>query len=1061
MILSQNNTIAQAVISNGLITGNEVQNPNNLLNTTDSTALFGPTSDVIIGNFPFSLPLDAVIVGIKGVVRAQITNNSVPPGSLTPVLLDGVTQYPGTPVTGISAVLADYDIGGEFDVWGNTSWTPTKINNLQVGIIGNSAIEAAWVSMTVYYYIPQTVPVLPPFTLPGCEDCDSEIQALPFELAEPWLTNQDYLILKKFNLPDENQTPITMNMIGDCGGTINLTVDPDLSPEDGGNFIENFNLQSGISSITNQPNGTVRLDLGNINLRGLGFVTPYGHDAARISEHAAGAVVIITNNGPWNSKLLKRCHIGTLVSAPQEWQDEGTTVAVSVDKVNVRGDNAQVSQDPIDPQKVNVDFVSSPSNILPEQEDHNEATTGTTPATTLNVPLTIASANYLRVWISAQIDTIVSVEYDGVAMSLVGSKQNPSEDVEVFLYELINPNVGANDVVITFTNAINFSAGANSYLDVDTANPTGVVSTGAIGTDDAPTDSITTLTENELIQDVVGTTNNPTVFTQSGLFTINGDITAAARPGATSTRRVLLPGLVVDTYSLDVITPWAMIIAGIRGNTTPVPVAGISSINGDTTSAQVLNNADGLITITQPVPGTNRFAINLTNLVTALLGSASFISGLISNLINNLSFINGLTSNATFQANVLAFTGGGGGGGGSGGCGSSKLVQDMTSYNFSAGSGGVNPIYTEVIPGGTLGTSYSIRVTLIGLRVSSGASGADLLLRLKYGGSTIATLNVLSGAGTFSNYALAFNSIIAAKNSANAQESTTMLNGSTTGTISAINELETANTLVDSTINQNLELEWEYQAGAAITLDVQGILVEKIAECGGSFNPATSFTIFEDFITNVNADDSGLTSENKVGSIGMYVNNTNGGGGSAAIVTGDADHPGVLSIGGGNGDVVTLQLKKSFFDFRNYINGSTLEIVTSINTLSTNGFIGYNDSASWTNTDVHYLGFELVSTGASTIDVTGKYYDNSGSPVTTSTIVINKTDYYKFTIEVDDTGANASFYVDGVLLGTIAISTWSVAITPGVFGPDNSWGTPNNKEFRIDYFALNSDNITR
>jgi len=229
----------------------------------------------------------------------------------------------------------------------------------------------------------------------------------------------------------------------------------------------------------------------------------------------------------------------------------------------------------------------------------------------------------------------------------------------------------------------------------------------------------------------------------------------------------------------------------------------------------------------------------------------------------------------------------------------------------------------------------------------------------------------------------------------------------------------------------------------------------------GTQNNSTSFSVFEDFITNVNAIDSGLTNSNKVGSTGMYIENTNGGGGSASVGTGDINHPGVLSIGGGTGDTVTLQLKNTFFDFRNYINGSTLEILSSINTLSTKGFIGYNDSDVWTNTSVHYLGFELVSTGVGSIDVTGKYFDNSGSPVTTSTVSINKTDYYKFKIIVNTAGTSASFYIDGTLLGTIAISTWSVAITPGVFGPDNSFGTPSNKHFIIDYFALNSDNITR
>lgn len=584
MILSQNNKIPQSVVSNGFITGNTVQNPNNLLNTTDSTALFSPTSDVILGNFAFNIPLDAVIVGIKGVIRAQITNNSIPAGSLTPIMVDGINYYPGTPVTGISAVLDDYTIGGEYDVWGNVSWTPTKINNLTMGIVSDSSIEGAWASLTVYYYIPQTSLVPPPFGLPGCPDCDSEIQALPFELAEPWLSNQDKLILKSFNLPDENLTPITMDMIGDCGGSINLTVDPDLRPEDGGNFIENFNLVSGISSITNLPNGLVQLDLGDITLRGLGFTTPYGHSTARISEHAVGAVVIITNNGPWNSKLLKRCHIGTLVSEPIKTLDEGNTVVYPTVNYNFKGPNVQAEQDSINLNQANITINSNPNTVTPTEEDHNEGTTGTTPSTTLSIPLTIVAANYLRVWISAQIENIVSVTYDGVPMGIVTSKQNPSNDSQSLLFDLVNPNIGAHNIVVTFANAINFSAGANSYLDVDTINPIDGIGIGSFGTSNNPTDSVVTTYEGTLVQSVVATTTNPTNFTQYGLWTVNGQVNIASRPGAVSTRMALSPGNIPNTYGLSTITPWSMIMAGIKGiNSSSTGVQSVTGLDTDNT----------------------------------------------------------------------------------------------------------------------------------------------------------------------------------------------------------------------------------------------------------------------------------------------------------------------------------------------------------------------------------------------------------------------------------------------------------------------------------------------
>ncbi len=571
MILNQPNQIAQAVISNGLVTGNTIQDPANLLNTTDSTAIFGATSDVIIGNFPFNLPLDAVIVGISGILKARLNSNSVPSGSITPVLVDNTSgsnvYYPGTPVTGLSDVLQEYSIGGAYDIWGNIAWTATKLNNLKLQLIANSALEVAWASLTVFYYIPVVTPTPPPFTPPGCDDCDSTIQALPFELAQPWLSNQTNLVLRSFNLPTGE--PITMEMLGECGGTINLTIDPDLRREDGGNFIENFNLEYGIASITNLPNGTIELELGNINQRGLDFITPYGHDLGNVSEHSAGAVIIITNNGPWNGKLLKRCHIGTLVSEPITGMDEGNIVVYPMTKLNAIGPNVQLEQDPIDPEQGNLTVIASPTNVSPTDENTNTGTNNTTPTLTLTVPLTITDANYITVSVITEDETITSVEYDGVPMAFLGEQVNPGVNLKTALYGLINPNVGLNDVIVTMPTPRIITAIATGWLDVDTTNPIEAVSGGNIGSDDAPTDSTTTTTQNVTLVDVVGTTNNPTTFTQFGLWSILGAVNTGIRPGASSSRTVLSPNLVTDIYQISLSTGWAILLAGIRGIASP------------------------------------------------------------------------------------------------------------------------------------------------------------------------------------------------------------------------------------------------------------------------------------------------------------------------------------------------------------------------------------------------------------------------------------------------------------------------------------------------------------
>lgn len=310
--MNQANKIPQSVVSNGTVTGNGVTGQNNLLNTTNETAIFSATADVTLGNFPFNLPLNATVVGISGKLKSRIDNLSVPSGTITPYLVDGSSYHAGTPVTGLGGTLQEYSFGGGTDLWGN-SWTGTSINNLKINLIGTSGVELAWVSLTVFYTVPEPIDPLTP-TGGICANAESVIQAQPFELAQPWLSGQTKLVLKSFKTPTGEA--ISLSMLGGCGGSINLTVDPDLRKEDGGNFIENFNIDASLATITNLSNGTVEIDLGDIEQRGLSFTTPYGYNTNNRSDHSAGAVVIIANNGPYSSKIINKGQIGNLVSAP-------------------------------------------------------------------------------------------------------------------------------------------------------------------------------------------------------------------------------------------------------------------------------------------------------------------------------------------------------------------------------------------------------------------------------------------------------------------------------------------------------------------------------------------------------------------------------------------------------------------------------------------------------------------------------------------------------------------------------------------------------------------------
>lgn len=884
-ILTQTNLIPQAIISNGLVTGNPVQNPDNLLNTTDQTAIFGATSDVIVGNFPFNIPLDAIIVGISGIIKARIDNISIPAGSLTPAMYDGTTFFPGIPVTGLSNVLQEYAIGGAYDVWGNVSWTPTKINNLKFQMTANSSLEVAWVSLTVHYYIPQITPVPPPFSLPGCADCDSEIQALPFELIQPWLPGQTTLRVKNFWTPDG--TFIDLAMIGACGGTINLTVDPDLRKEDGGNFIENFNIDASLATITQFP-GYTEIDIGNINQRGLGFSTPYGHDVANISAHAVGAVVIITNNGPYSSKLLKRCHIGTLVSAPITVEDEGSTVTVATDIFNFRGDPVQASQDPSDQFKVNVDVIANPTNVDPTIEDENDGTNDPTPSLTLTVPLTIVSANYLRVAVITEDEVISGVTYNGIAMTQIGEQSNPGVNLKVALYGLINPTVGAHNAVVTMPTPRIITAIVTSWLDVDTTSPVDGVSTGAIGSDNAPTDSVTTTTENTVVQDVVGTTNNPTTFSQFGLWAIDGDVNTGIRPGASSSRRVLAPQLVTDTYSISVATGWAILLAGIRGITNPT--GGVQSVTGN-----YIDNTDPVNPVSV-VPLNNTAGLNPTVTDDNTLGY--FID---SKWFNSVTGVLWTCEDATTGAAVwTAITGG-----------SvqnnptavvAPTVNDDSVLGYSVGSYWFDTI---------TGTLYIAQDVTVGAAVweavaGGGGSGSALSFNVNQTGHGLSVGDPIKSNGVDNQFALS-----SADSAANAEtvgivtvvtdannftyvSSATQLSGGfvPVGTPGEAVWLDPAGGLTitrPSVIGQIARgLGTIIASGATMYFDIAALGEEITSSSGGSFN-VLDVTVFEDFLSGTDFDSNDV---NRMFPYG-FVSATSSDSGTWLS---ELDHPGIVGV---------------------------------------------------------------------------------------------------------------------------------------------------------------------
>jgi hypothetical protein len=573
------------VIANGQTTGNGWSNPNNILIVDEAVAESNPSaaSDIIIGNYPFSVPTNAIVTGISFRIRAYRGAQVSPDPTITIYAVnnetgeDVFTPYT-TPLTGLTPDIEWYDLGGPTYLFGET-WTAEQINNLKIQLVANADIYVDAVPARVSYYVPDPSPIPDPVGENG-DNCNSQVQALPFSLKLPFNAGDTVVYFNSFNLP--NGQPIENTDLGDFGGAFAFTVEPGVAAGNGNSFMENF---AAIKADVQDVENAVKFD---VLFRGIDFVTPFGPKVENQSNHGATSEVILTNNGYYEDRWLKKCHIGVLVSAPITTQDEGVNVNTATEKFNFIGPNVQATQDGVDPTKVNITILSTSTITTPTKEDDGVGTTGLTQATTLTIPRTIVDANYLRVWISTEDNAITSVTDNGNAMTLIVSESNTPENMKVALYGITNPTVGTHDIVVTMGVSSYITAGFISFLDVDTTSPTDGVSSGAIGSSTAPSDTVTPTINNTVLQDVVGTKSNPTTFTQSDPWSVvSQQASSATRLGASSLRTVLIPGAITDTYTISPSGPWAMIIAGVRGVVETVSATVLTdndTIEGDGTT---------------------------------------------------------------------------------------------------------------------------------------------------------------------------------------------------------------------------------------------------------------------------------------------------------------------------------------------------------------------------------------------------------------------------------------------------------------------------------------------
>ena len=116
-------------------------------------------------------------------------------------------------------------------------------------------------------------------------------------------------------------------------------------------------------------------------------------------------------------------------------------------------------------------------------------------------------------------ETVTSVTYSGVAMSLVAAQSNGTS-VRAELWQLVAPQTGAHNIVATIAPGTAMACGAMSFTGVNQTTPIDATNSNT-GTSATPTVTVTTVTNHAWLVDTLafrssGTPGNPTGTAGSG-----------------------------------------------------------------------------------------------------------------------------------------------------------------------------------------------------------------------------------------------------------------------------------------------------------------------------------------------------------------------------------------------------------------------------------------------------------------------------------------------------------------------------------------------------------------
>lgn len=132
---------------------------------------------------------------------------------------------------------------------------------------------------------------------------------------------------------------------------------------------------------------------------------------------------------------------------------------------------------------------------------------------------------YVHAFINTTTDRVTGVTYNGTSMTLL-HKFSPAAGRYLYVFALINPDTGANNVVISASASVAIGGNAVSYTGVSQTSQPEVTRT-EIGSTNPDTYSITTTTDNSwAVLFTLGNNANPTASTGStfvGQNSVYGD----------------------------------------------------------------------------------------------------------------------------------------------------------------------------------------------------------------------------------------------------------------------------------------------------------------------------------------------------------------------------------------------------------------------------------------------------------------------------------------------------------------------------------------------------------